>query len=120
MAAGEDMEMDVEDGLAGVAVGVEDHTKSAVGKPTLSHDGCSATNHLAQKIIVAVAEIVQRRDVRFRNHEDVKWRLRIDIFEGEEMAVFENDFGRNLFRDDLAEEAIGHAVLRITAVRGMS
>ena len=33
------------------------------------------------------------------------WRLRIHVFEGQHVIIFEHDFGRNLARYDFAEQA---------------
>ena len=65
-------------------------------------------------------EIVERRDVRARNDQHVRRRLRIDVVEGDGDVVLEHFLRRDLAGDDAAEEApviCGHGAIVRQRVR---
>ena len=78
-----------------------------------------APDHLADDRVVARRQIVQRRDVSLRYDEHVRRSLRVDVVEREHAIVLVDDRRRDLARDDLAEEAVGHQRLRAIAVRAI-
>src|SRR5260370_21147167 len=51
--------------------------------------------------------IRQRFEVFARTNQDMRWRLRADVFESNEVGIFIDDLRRNLFRGDLAEQTVG-------------
>ena len=104
----EQMQMDVKNRLAGVAVGVEDRPKSAGRDAAGLRDQRGASHHLADELVVVGGEIVERRDVPPRHDEDVGRRLRIDVVEGDDALVFEDDGGVDFVIHDRAEEARRH------------
>lgn len=55
----------------------------------------------------------QTREVTLRKDQDVRWSLGIDVFEGEDVLIFVDFFGRNFAANDTAKEAvwIGHLYL---------
>jgi hypothetical protein len=52
-----------------------------------------------------------RLDVLFRDHQDVRGRLGVDVPEGHEMVRFMDDVGRDVPGRDLAEEAFTRLIL---------
>lgn len=54
--------------------------------------------------------LFQSRKMLLGNDENVRGRLRVDVFKGENVVVLVNFLGRNLAADDAAEEAIGGSV----------
>ncbi len=122
----EDVQVDVEHGLAGVGVAVEDGAEAAFAVPVAGRERGAPTDHLAHQAIVISGEIVQARDVPPRHDQHVHRRLRIDVLEGDEPFVLIDNRGGDLSVDDLAEEAVGHGssssqpvYFLITATRGM-
>ena len=59
------------------------------------------------QLVVALGNLVERRDVPFGNHQDVGGSLWADVLEGEHLLVLEDLLGRNGAVPDLAEETIG-------------
>ena len=98
--------MHVKHGLARVPVGVEDRPESARRDAPLARDGGRTPHNFSNNRIVAGAEIVERGDVLFRNHEHVRRPLRVDVVEREHTIVLVDDRRRDLMFDDLAEEAV--------------
>jgi len=49
---------------------------------------------------------LQSGEMFFGNDENVCGRLRVDVFEGEDVVIFVNFLRRNFAADDAAEEAI--------------
>src|SRR5687767_8776802 len=120
-ASGEQMKVDVKDALARFAVGVEHGAVSAVAVTLLVRDGGGTSEHRADERVVLESEVVQRRNMRLRNNEDVERRLRVDVIQHDQLLVLVDRGHRNLTRDHFAEQAIAHVYRRrqIT-VRGMS
>ena len=58
-SSGEQMKVDVEDGLAGFAIGIEDRAEPSLGVPAVLGDGRRAAEHGADERIVLRGEIVQ-------------------------------------------------------------
>jgi len=54
---------------------------------------------------LVLVEVVERRNVRARNDQHVRRRLRIDVVEGDGDVVFEHFLRRDFAADDAAEEA---------------
>ena len=79
----EQVQVDVEHRLPGVAVRVEHGAVAAAGDSPLLRDRRRAPHHLADDLIVAGLEVVQRLDVALGHDEHVRRRLRIDVVEGE-------------------------------------
>ena len=102
--------MDVEDGLAGVGVGVDDGAVAAVGVPRVARDACGDEEEVAEQRLVRLTRFVQRGQVFARDDERVGRRLRVDVAEDDRAVVLENLRRGNLARHDLAEETVlfGH------------
>src|SRR5712691_4864345 len=107
-AAADEVQVDMEDGLAGVAVRVEHGPETAGGDPAILRDGGGPPNDFTDDLIIVRRQFVERRDVALRHDEDVRGCLRIDVVEGEQAVVFVDDGRRNLAFDDLAEETVWH------------
>ena len=100
--------MDVENGLARGAVGVEHGPVAFVGVPVFFRDGCRRPLHCSHQRIIMRGQIVQRRNVTARDDQDVQWRLRVDIPDRHQFVILMDEASRDLSCDDLAEEAIAH------------
>ena len=107
-APAEQVQMDVEDRLAGVAICVEHGAKAARVQAPLLRNGCRSPHHLAHNSVVSRLKVVQRVDVPLGDDEHVRRCLRVDVVEGEQTIVFVHDGAGNLASDDLAEQAIRH------------
>ena len=102
------VQMDVKDRLASVAVRVEDRPITASGDAPFPGDGCGAPRQFPDNLIVARRQVVERCDVPLRHQKHVRRRLRVDVVEREHTIVLVDDRAGNLSTDDLAEQAVGH------------
>jgi len=101
----EEVEVDVEDGLAGGFAGVDDHAVAVRREFQVARDLRGAQQHVSDDRVVLIGHLVERRDVFARNDEDVRRRLRVDVVERDDLVVFVHFFCRDLARRDAAEEA---------------
>ena len=81
----------MEDGLAGVAVRVEHRPEAAGRDAAILGDRRGASDDFPHNLIVTLGELVERRDVPFRDDQDVRRPLRVDVVEREDAIVFVND-----------------------------
>jgi len=102
------VQVQVEHGLPGVGIAVEDRAVAAGGEAALGGDRRAAPHHLADELIVVGLEIVQGRHVRARHHQHMHRRLRTDVVERDETLVLVHLRRGNLAGDDAAEETVGH------------
>jgi hypothetical protein len=112
--------MDVKHALAGFAIGIEDCAEPAISVPVLLCDRGRAAKHRADEPVVLGREMVERRNVRFRDEKHVEGSLRVDVRDDNDLVVFVDRFHRDLARHHSAEQAITHCARRHTTVRGMS
>ena len=102
------MEVNVKDSLARARVHIEDGPVPSPMSFPLPRDPGSRLEHLAQQQIVVGAHVVQRRDVFLRYNQHVNRRLRVDIFESQNLVIFVHSRRRDLAGDDLAKQAVRH------------
>src|SRR5690349_2590111 len=118
-AAADEVQVDVEDRLPGVAVGVEHHPEAAGRNAALFGDGGRAPRQLADNRVVLRRQLVERRDVALGDDEHMRRGLRLDVFEGQDAFVLVHDLGWQLAVDDLAEKTVRHYARMATAIRQM-
>jgi hypothetical protein len=102
------MQVNVENGLTGVAVGIEHGPVALVRIPVLFCDsGCGSVHRSDQCIVVGI-EIVEGADVPAGNDQRMEWRLGIDVPNSYQFVILINESTWDLSRDDLAEETVAH------------
>ncbi len=67
---------------------------------------CRDELQLAQKGLIFRTGLVQRSKMLTRANQDVRGRLRTDIFKREHFVVLVHDLGRNFLRGNFAEQAV--------------
>ena len=117
-ASRQQMQMDVEDRLTCFAIRVEHRPVAAIGVAVFPGDLRSRAMHGPNEAVVVRRQIVQRGDVSSRDDQHMQRRLRVDVFDRDQLIVLMHELSRNLAADDLAEETVGLS-RSITAVRGM-
>jgi hypothetical protein len=110
-AAAEQVQVDVKYRLSGISVRVEDRPKPTGCEPAVLRDGGPATDQLAEDLIVLDANLVQRGDMSFRNHQDVRRRLWVDVVERQHTLIFVDDRRGDLVVGNPAKEAISHRLV---------
>src|SRR5688572_3372795 len=89
--------------LPTLAIDVHGHT--VAGQSMLAGETLRRQQQAADELAVLVREVVQRRDVRFGNHEAMERRLGVNVLEGQDALVLVDSLGGELTRDDLAKQA---------------
>ena len=106
MAAAEEVDVEVVDGLAAVGAGVDDEAV-AVGEVLPAGDFAGCVEEVAEGGFVVLRGVGVGGQVVFGDDEDVGGGLGIDVREGEGLLVFVDAGGGDFAGDDFAEEA-GH------------
>lgn len=110
---GENVRVDVEDGLSGVRAGVEDQPEVTVR--VFCGEAASGRDKFGEKRGVAGGEL---GDVGvflgLGNDEEVNGGLRCDVAEGDEALGFEHDVRRDFAVDDSAKDAHVDQSIRVT------
>ena len=98
--------MQVKDRLSGAGTNVEDSAVSLLDL-ALAGDHGSGQMAAADDFGVRTFRFFQSGEMAFGDDEHMGRRLRINVFKGEDVFIFEDFFRRNLAANDAAEEAIG-------------
>ena len=98
--------VDVVDRLAAQVVAVHDDPEAVLaalffGQPLRREKDVSG-----KRLVILLAEIVERGDVLLRDHQEVHGRLGRNIVEGDDLIVFINLVCGDVSRHDLAEQTI--------------
>ena len=101
----------MEDRLPRLGPGVEDHTVAAGGDPLGLCYLLDLERQLGQQASVGAGERGQVSIVILGDDQDMRGRLGIDVTKCEGTATFSHTFGRDVTRDDLAEEAVSHGAI---------
>src|ERR1044071_4528220 len=64
---------------------------------------------IANQFGIGLRRLINPDNMLLGDDQNVRRRLRLDVFKDESLLVFINFLGRNFAGDDLAEEAIGHS-----------
>lgn len=97
----------MEHGLARICVAIHHRAEATGFIPARFCDRRTTPGELADEIIVRGRQIIERRNMTFRDYEYVQRSLRIDVLERNQVVVFMHAFGGKLPGDDFAKQA-GH------------
>lgn len=97
--------MNVKYGLPCACAVIDDHPVSLRVQPPVLSDFFCDQEEMADKISVGFGHAVNIGNMLFWNDESVDGRLRVHVLEGGHEIIFVNDFGRDFFCDDPAENA---------------
>jgi hypothetical protein len=100
--------MDVEDTLSRLAVRVEDRPVPTLVVAVLLRECSCESEHRSHQRIVLDGQVVQGGDVLLGNNQHMQRRLRIDVLERHQGFILVHQCARDVARDDLAEETVGH------------
>ena len=103
--------MDVVYSLAPVGIAIGDQTVTALRNSAVDGDPVGRGDDASYQRTVFFRKVREPSDMSFRYQEDVNGGLRIQILEGQDVIVFENDFRRNLMICDFTENTIGHRII---------
>src|SRR5579859_1470304 len=105
LAAAQQMKMEMEDGLARARAVIE---KRAVTCEEIALAGELRGNQmqLADQRLILGRRFVERNKMFSRAKQNMRWRLRADVLKRKDFGILVNDFRRNLFCRNFAEQAI--------------
>jgi hypothetical protein len=103
VSATENMQMEVEHGLAGIWSRVGHDTVTALGQSLLCCDLGTRDHELSQEIGVLIVTILDCRHMLFWDDQCVDRGLGIDIIEGHRAIVLMDNLGRDGFLNNSAK-----------------
>jgi hypothetical protein len=102
------MEMEVENGLASIRSGIDDYAKSCLRNAMFLRELAGNPKNMSNYFSIGSAQIRKRRDMLARNDQNMNRSLRIDILEGHHGAIFVDHITLNPFLDNPTEQTIAH------------
>lgn len=109
MSAREEVEVNVEYGLARPAPVVDDHPVALCVETFFIGDLLGCKKEMADKLTVSFGHAVNFGDMFLGYDEGMDGGLGVRVLEGDHHFVLKDDLGRDFFIDDLAKDAIGVA-----------
>jgi hypothetical protein len=106
-AAAEQVQMQVEDGLARSGADVVDRSVAALYAPLASQFGRHQLA-ITDQLRIRFLRFFEVYNVSLGDDEQVSGGLRIDVLENESLIIFVNFPGWHITGDNLAEEAVSH------------
>jgi hypothetical protein len=103
---GEQMQMDMKNGLTGVPAIVDDHAIAGLIKAFLLRKCLRHKEQVSNQLPVILPDAVNIGEVFFRHDEDMDRRLRIEVLEGNSKLILVDHFRGDLLFDDPAEDAV--------------
>jgi hypothetical protein len=103
MPAAQDVEMEMEYRLAGVASGVRNDPIAGLRQPLLFRHVGTGYQELSQEIGVLIAAVLYRCHMFFRDDKGMDRRLRVDIVKGQRAIILVHDLGRDRLLNNLAK-----------------
>jgi len=93
----------MKDGLTGLLITVHHQPVPVIADAPLVRDKLRGTKKFTHDQVVIVDDIINGRDMFFRDNKKVHGSLRVNIIEGEHVIIFKNDIGRYFAISYLAE-----------------
>src|SRR6266849_10801 len=105
IAAAEQMQVQMEYGLAGALAAVQNGSVP-IEKIPFAGELRRYKLQFSQDRLIFGRGVGQRFEMFARTNQDVRGSLRIDVFEGKKIGIFVHNLRWDLFRRDLAEKAV--------------
>src|SRR5689334_21673414 len=116
--AADQMHVQVIDDLTAMLVAIHDEPEAVFGDAFLFREIARHDEHVAERALVVVADVVDRGNRLVRHDQYVHRRLRRDVTERGDAFVLEHDLGRDFAGDDFFEEG-GHAAEDTSIIRAL-
>src|SRR5690606_9249328 len=116
--AGQQVQVDLEHGLAAVLVAVHDDAVTVFGEALLLRVARRGGGQPADHDRIVLADIVERGEVGLRHEQHVHRRLRRDVTERDQVLVLVDDVGRDLAADDPVEDGLAHVASFVAVIVG--
>ena len=100
------------DGFSGVPTAVDDGAEAAGVDSAFARDSCCGDEQMTEQRGVVRFRVAEACDDAFGNDEDVDGSLRIDVFNGEALIVFKDDFRRDFSVGDFLKQRFHGGKLR--------
>jgi len=105
-SAGQQMEVNMENGLTCVMAIIDDHTITVFIKPLLGSNGPGNEEQVPDDFTVRNANAMNICDMFFGHDERMDRRLGIEILKSDRVFIFVNNRCGDLFLDDPAKQAV--------------
>jgi len=100
--------MQMRHGLAAIPAVVEDDAVAGFVETQFTGHRGGLEQQVAEQLLVFGPGVGQAGDVFLGNDEDMGWRFGIDVAEGQDQVIFEDDIGRDFAGDDFLEYILAH------------
>lgn len=107
LAARDEVHVEVGDGFAGVGA-IVNHDAKAGGEVEFLRNHAGNDEEVAEDGLVFGGGFADARYQFFRDDEEVRRRLRLDVVENDTAVVLVFDFGGDFAIDDFLEDRFGH------------
>ena len=97
-AAAQQVEVEMRNGLAGVAAAVDDDAIATLEHTQFGRDLTRRDEHFAQQLRIFRNGLTQAGNYAFRHDQHMHRRLRIHVAKREKAVMVEDDLSRNLLR----------------------
>lgn len=108
MPATQNVHVQMVNALLRVGAGVDDTAETGFRDPFAVGDQRSDAGDVAEKWLVFFVRNAVAGNMSSGNHQNVDWRLRIDVPNGHGLGIFKDDVRRHRARDDSAEKTTLH------------
>jgi hypothetical protein len=106
------MDVQVRDGFSGVAAAIDDGAEAACVDSALACDCGGGDKQVAEQCGIVRFCVAEACDDALGDDEDVDGGLRIDVFNGKALIVFEDDFRRDFSVGDFLKQRFHGGKLR--------
>jgi hypothetical protein len=100
------MHVKVKDRLPAVFVRVDHNAVTGIGESFITGDRSSGMQEVPERFLMFRLRLVERVYMIFWDYQDVGWRLRVQVVEGEADIVLVHLCGRDLTRNYLAKDTV--------------
>lgn len=107
----EEMDVEMVNHLTSLLANIHDQTVAALGNTLLLGNLPGSEQEFAGQAFINLRQVSDGWNVLPGNDQEVSWRLRVDVAEGDDIRILVDDRGRYLTLGDPAEQAVGHGVV---------
>lgn len=113
------MQVHVEDGLAGIAAGVDDHAVAGLIEATFPGQARRHPVQVTDDRLILCRQRVERFNVFARNHDEMRGGTRPDVLKRHRRIIFVDKLGRRFTPSNPAKKAVHGGVAHVQSVHGV-
>lgn len=107
----EEMDVKMVNHLTSLLANIHDQTVAALGHTLLLGNLPDSEQEFTGQAFINLRQVSDGWDVLPRNDQEVRWRLRVDVAEGDDIRILVDHRGWYVTLGDPAEQAVSHGVV---------